>query len=66
MNFEKDSGGSHLVGFVLAAVTLGTLVAIGYAVSRPQGRSKRLVKRIDRHLGVLEQRLKGALPDIAA
>ncbi|MEZ0325363.1 MAG: hypothetical protein ACAH95_05615 [Fimbriimonas sp.] len=57
MDFDENSSRSQLTGFLLAMVTIGSLVAIGYAASRPGNRSKRLVDRLDKKLNRLEERL---------
>ncbi|CAN5389105.1 hypothetical protein BH11ARM1_BH11ARM1_07360 [soil metagenome] len=54
---EVGSLQTKATGFILAAVTIGSLVAIGYAVSRPREKSKRLMSQIDKKLEMLEQRL---------
>ena len=65
METELDSPRTRAAGFVLAMVTIGSLVAIGYAATRPKSRSKRLVNKIDRKLDQLEERLRAALPKVA-
>jgi hypothetical protein len=65
MGFE-DSSKARAIGFLLATVTIGSLVAIGYAATRPRGRSKRLVNRLDKKLVLLEERLRLAVPTKAA
>jgi hypothetical protein len=62
MDFEESSSRSHVAGFLLAMVTIGSLVAIGYAASRPRKRSKRLANRLDRKLNRLEERLSLPVP----
>jgi hypothetical protein len=62
MEYEACSTRGKALGFVLAVATIGGLVAIGYAVTRPRGRSKRLVHSLDKKLEVLEERLKLAVP----
>jgi hypothetical protein len=60
MNSDTAALPARAVGVLLAALTLGTLVAVGYAASRPRRRSKRLVNRLDRRMHELEQRLRAA------
>lgn len=59
-------GNARAIGFVLATVTLGSLVAIGVAVAMPKRRTKRLVKQIDRQFEDLERRLRLAVPKRSA
>ena len=62
MEFEELSSRSNVAGFLLAMVTIGSLVAIGYAASRPRKRSKRLANRLDKELNRLEERLRAPVP----
>lgn len=54
------------LGFLLATVTLGSLVAIGVVVAQPKRRSKRLVNRIENQIEDLEKRLSLAVPKPSA
>jgi hypothetical protein len=62
MHFEEGQTRLRAAGFLLAAMTIGSLVAIGYAASRPRGRTKRLARRLDQKLHRLEERLRLAVP----
>ncbi|HSI71661.1 MAG TPA: hypothetical protein VK934_00670 [Fimbriimonas sp.] len=65
MELEACSIRGKALGFVLAAATIGSLMAIGYAVTRPRGRSKRLVNSLDKKLVLLEEKLRLAVPQKA-
>jgi hypothetical protein len=59
-------GNGRALGFLLATVTLGTLVAIGMVVAQPKRRTKRLVNRLENQMEELENRLRLAVPKASA